>query len=257
MNVAEQIIAEIPNYFTVFGAGWVTPGNPISYALKDKPPTFTLGVEVSAVVEFVLARSVQLNGSNGNNNVRRATERGDGSSVFTGVPQKTPHGVLGIPIGVNDLKGQPIHIGDKLCFDTQEWGGECEFVVELSKGKIIHPGATADLTDFCEIIEPWNGSNGGPKPRSYVKLDGDSRESKILAVLDKSLRHRTGPMQARSTAMLDRDLRDCGYTVMSISTRLSRLRATWRAMGVGELRRIDEYKGGKRISAYWLEKASA
>ena len=65
---------------------------------------------------------------------------------------------LGVPIGVNDRHGNPIHIGDKLRFDGQEWGGPMEFVVSLAWGKIQHPGATSDLSNWCEIIEPWDAT---------------------------------------------------------------------------------------------------
>ena len=63
---------------------------------------------------------------------------------------------LGVPIGVNDQHGNPIHIGDKLDFDHREWGGPQQFVVELKDGTIQHPGCTSDLSSWCEIIESWD-----------------------------------------------------------------------------------------------------
>jgi len=63
---------------------------------------------------------------------------------------------LGVPIGVNDRLGNPIHIGDKLDFDHREWGGPQQFVVELKDGTIQHPGCTSDLSSWCEIIESWD-----------------------------------------------------------------------------------------------------
>ena len=64
-----------------------------------------------------------------------------------------PHGV---PIGVNDRHGNPIHIGDTLKFCGEEWDGPMKFVVSLAWGQIDHPGATSDLSNWCEIIESWN-----------------------------------------------------------------------------------------------------
>lgn len=61
---------------------------------------------------------------------------------------------LGVPIGVNDCHGRPIRIGDVLRFDSAEWGGPMEFTVRLVNGRIEHPGATEDLTNWCEIIQP-------------------------------------------------------------------------------------------------------
>lgn len=63
---------------------------------------------------------------------------------------------LGVPIGVNDRNGKPIHIGDRLRFDEQEWGAPKEFIIELRDGQIHHPGGTGDLSSWCEIIEPWD-----------------------------------------------------------------------------------------------------
>lgn len=50
----EDIVAIVANEFRTFGGGSVTPGNPISAALKDSPATFAAGVDVSDVVEMVL-----------------------------------------------------------------------------------------------------------------------------------------------------------------------------------------------------------
>ncbi len=63
---------------------------------------------------------------------------------------------LGVPIGVNDSDGRPIHIGDTLDFDEHEWGSPCEFVIRLENGEIQHPGCTSDLKNWCRIVKPWN-----------------------------------------------------------------------------------------------------
>ena len=62
---------------------------------------------------------------------------------------------VGVPIGVNDRHGNPIHFGDRLMFDKAEWGCTCEFIIELKKGRIQHPGSVSDLSNWCEIIESW------------------------------------------------------------------------------------------------------
>lgn len=64
----------------------------------------------------------------------------------------------GVAIGVNDMHGRPIHIGDTLVFDEREWGAPLPpFVIEIKKGLIQHPGSTGDLSSWCEIIETWDG----------------------------------------------------------------------------------------------------
>ena len=40
--------------FRSFGGGSVSPDNPISHALKDRPPQFAAGVDIQKVVEFVV-----------------------------------------------------------------------------------------------------------------------------------------------------------------------------------------------------------
>lgn len=59
----------------------------------------------------------------------------------------------GMWIGVNDRHGRRIHLGDTLRFDPQEWGGhiDCEFVIALQEGEIVHPGSPGDLTQWCEV----------------------------------------------------------------------------------------------------------
>lgn len=79
----------------------------------------------------------------------------------------------GVPIGVNDRNGKSIHIGDRLLFDSDEWyrntrafgkpdGPPMEFTIELRDGQIQHPGATGDLSNWCEIIQPWDAKGTPP-----------------------------------------------------------------------------------------------
>ena len=63
---------------------------------------------------------------------------------------------LGVPIGIDDVHGKPIRIGDTMRFDETEYGEPCEFMISLENGLIQHPGATSDLSNWCEIIKPWD-----------------------------------------------------------------------------------------------------
>jgi len=63
---------------------------------------------------------------------------------------------MGIRIGVDDRKGNPIHIGDTLSFDAREWGEPMTFMVTLEQGEIRHPGSTGDLSEWCEIVRKWD-----------------------------------------------------------------------------------------------------
>jgi len=70
-----------------------------------------------------------------------------------------PKDSRGVPIGVCDRNGNPLHIGDGLEFDAQEWGeGGCVFIIRLDKGQIVHPGATSDLSNWCDLVRGWDGS---------------------------------------------------------------------------------------------------
>jgi len=35
-----------------------------------------------------------------------------------------------------------------------------EFTVELKNGQIQHPGAPSDLSNWCQIVEPWDAAGG-------------------------------------------------------------------------------------------------
>lgn len=54
----DEIVNAVAESFTCFGKGsQLAQGNPIAHVLKDKPPVFAAGVEVKAVVQFVLERA--------------------------------------------------------------------------------------------------------------------------------------------------------------------------------------------------------
>lgn len=59
--------------------------------------------------------------------------------------------------GLRDRLGMPIKVGDTLEFDPQEWGGECRFTITWEDGELQHPGSTSDLTQFCTVVETWDG----------------------------------------------------------------------------------------------------
>lgn len=65
---------------------------------------------------------------------------------------------FGIPIGVHDMHGKPIHVGDTLRFDEREWGDNTTnvFTIKIERGEITKLGGGAgDLENWCEIILPW------------------------------------------------------------------------------------------------------
>jgi hypothetical protein len=61
----------------------------------------------------------------------------------------------GLWIGINDMDGKPIHIGDTLEFDEKEFGEECIFTLTLEKGEFQHPGSVSDLSAWCKVIKPF------------------------------------------------------------------------------------------------------
>jgi hypothetical protein len=44
---------------------------------------------------------------------------------------------FGTYIDLKDKEGNDIHVGDKLEFDSNEWGGVCQFYIRIYKGEII------------------------------------------------------------------------------------------------------------------------
>lgn len=71
---------------------------------------------------------------------------------------------LGVPIGVNDARGRPIHIGDTLDFDEAVYGKPCRFTITLEKGEIQTVGAICDLSEYCEIAVPWDAKPESKRP---------------------------------------------------------------------------------------------
>jgi hypothetical protein len=54
MSTIDEIVAAVAANFSSFGGKSITPCNPISAALKDKPPMFAMGVDIEDVVRFVM-----------------------------------------------------------------------------------------------------------------------------------------------------------------------------------------------------------
>lgn len=63
----------------------------------------------------------------------------------------------GVPIDANDKHGNPIHIGDTLSFDEDEWGDKFEpYVVRIENAEIQLFGSPSDLPQFCEVVKRWD-----------------------------------------------------------------------------------------------------
>jgi len=53
----EDLTRLVAANFNSFGGGKVTPGNILSYALVNNPPSFAAGVDIASVVNFILRYS--------------------------------------------------------------------------------------------------------------------------------------------------------------------------------------------------------
>jgi hypothetical protein len=63
----------------------------------------------------------------------------------------------GTPIDLNDKHGNPVHVGDTLMFDEDEWGSEFKpYVVKIEEGEIQLYGSPSDVPQFCEIVKRWD-----------------------------------------------------------------------------------------------------
>jgi len=63
----------------------------------------------------------------------------------------------GTPIDLNDKHGNPVHVGDTLMFDEDEWGSKFKpYVVKIEKGEIQLYGSPSDVPQFCEIVKRWD-----------------------------------------------------------------------------------------------------
>jgi len=62
---------------------------------------------------------------------------------------------LGLPIDLTDMHGTPIHIGDRVKFDADEWGGEHEFIVGFESGEVLFSGTGDDMDSFATVVQPY------------------------------------------------------------------------------------------------------
>lgn len=70
-----------------------------------------------------------------------------------------PTSANGMPIDAKDKHGMPIHVGDTLRFDRDEWGGDNNvFTVTVRRGGIEYLGAPSDLREYCEILTKFDGT---------------------------------------------------------------------------------------------------
>lgn len=61
----------------------------------------------------------------------------------------------GMPIGITDINGMMICVGDTLRFDTQNWGQEKPpfFTIKIRRGEIVGLGSAYDWSNLCEIVK--------------------------------------------------------------------------------------------------------
>jgi hypothetical protein len=52
-KLIDDIVKKVTIRFHTFGGGQDSEFNPITHALKDKPPVFAAGVDVREVVEYI------------------------------------------------------------------------------------------------------------------------------------------------------------------------------------------------------------
>ena len=69
---------------------------------------------------------------------------------------------IGLPLGVNDRDGNPVHVGDTLAFLGSVWNRGVEdppdhvFVVRFDRGQVHFDGTVSDIGDYCRIVKRWN-----------------------------------------------------------------------------------------------------
>lgn len=65
---------------------------------------------------------------------------------------------LGMPIGLDDVKGNPVHYGDTLEFHASVWGNSDtnKYVLEFNKGITDCLGVPSEIPNHCTIIKKWD-----------------------------------------------------------------------------------------------------
>lgn len=71
---------------------------------------------------------------------------------------------IGLPLGVNDRDGNPVHVGDTLAFQGSVWSRGVKdppdhfFVVSFERGQVRIDGTIGDIEVYCRIVKRWDGS---------------------------------------------------------------------------------------------------
>lgn len=69
---------------------------------------------------------------------------------------------IGLPLGVKDRNGNPVHIGDTLAFAGWEWDRATPnapdhiYTVEYRRGDILVCGTVSDIPTFCRVVKRWD-----------------------------------------------------------------------------------------------------
>lgn len=71
---------------------------------------------------------------------------------------------IGLPLGVKDRNGNPVHVGDTLAFDGREWGTADDYIytVEFVRGEVQVAGTVSDIPSFCRVIKRWDAPKESP-----------------------------------------------------------------------------------------------
>lgn len=87
--------------------------------------------------------------------------------------QKALHG---LPTGLSDVNGHPIHYGDVLDFDEAKFGAPCRFVVEADP---IGAGAASDWPWYCTVVTP------AKRPAELVEAADLIPRAEVVAWLER------------------------------------------------------------------------
>jgi hypothetical protein len=88
--------------------------------------------------------------------------------MFLAPPGNTT--AFGTPLGIRDVNGSEIHVGDVLSFAEEEWGRPMHFQPYIEGGHIVYPGVPADWPSFCRVIKAW-GDPEEPELPERLRLE--------------------------------------------------------------------------------------
>lgn len=78
----------------------------------------------------------------------------------------------GMYTGLADRHGTPVHVGDVLSFDPEQWGSICEFVVGFSGGELDVCGVPRDIPEWCVVVWPWDTDEARAWRAEKAKQEG-------------------------------------------------------------------------------------